>query len=202
MPESPTSTRGPSPTPAAGAHENGVRPPTDQQQFDAVVDRDSRIVLMILGGVAILAALVMSTVALVLSSEKNTSPAPVTRVLAASTAATVKPVTPPLITLSVAGSSKRGPDGKLHDAFSKTNFAVKVGQTTELRINNTDDAPHSITSPEAGVSIIVMPGVHTYSLVARTAGRFEWTCILPCDSEAAGWAMTHPGYMAGYITAT
>jgi len=27
------------------------------------------------------------------------------------------------------------------------------------------------------------------------------TC-LPGDSGAAGWAMTHPGYMAGYITAT
>lgn len=23
-----------------------------------------------------------------------------------------------------------------------------------------------------------------------------------CDSGAAGWAMTHPGFMAGYITAT
>jgi hypothetical protein len=37
--------------------------------------------------------------------------------------------------------------------------------------------------------------------MATKAGRFEWMCVIPCDSDAKGWAMTHPGYMAGYITA-
>jgi heme/copper-type cytochrome/quinol oxidase subunit 2 len=104
----------------------------------------------------------------------------------------------PMIRLSVAGANKLGPDGKMHDSFTQTDFAVKVGQPVLLRIHNADSAPHSITAPATGVSITVLPGTHTYSLVATTAGRFEWFCVLPCDP----WSMTHPGYMAGYITAT
>jgi hypothetical protein len=190
-----------------GPQANGVATPeastppplTDQQQFDATVDRDSKIVLQILAGVAIFAALVMSTVALVLSGGKTGSTTTVTQPAVAAAAA---PTGAPLITLSVAGGNKRGPDGKLHDSFSKTNFAVKVGRPTQLRIDNKDPSTHSITSPQTGVSIVILPGVHTYTITATTAGRFEWLCIIPCDTDAKGWAMTHPGYMAGYITAT
>jgi hypothetical protein len=39
-------------------------------------------------------------------------------------------------------------------------------------------------------------------MVATKAERFEWVCVITCDSDANGWAMTHPGYVAGYITAT
>ncbi|MDX6527471.1 MAG: hypothetical protein QOI43_2982 [Gaiellales bacterium] len=180
------STRGPGSPP----------PPTDQEQFDAAVQREGKIVLQVLGGLAILAALVMSTVALVLSGVKSDTTVVTTRAPVAAA-----PSSPP-ISLSIAGSSKRGPDGKMHDAFTKTNFAVKVGKPTRLRINNTDDVPHSISSVEAGVTIIVQPGVHTYTIVAKKAGRFLWVCNIVCDSGAAGWAMSHPGYMAGYITAS
>jgi uncharacterized cupredoxin-like copper-binding protein len=190
-----------------GPQANGVATPevpdpaplTDQQRFDATVDRDGKIALQILAGVAVFAALVMSTVALALSGGKTEATKTVT--LPAVAAAAV-PAVPPLVSLSVAGGNKRGPDGKLHDSFSKTNFAVKVGQPTQLRIDNKDESPHSITSPQTGVAIVIMPGVHTYTIKATTAGRFEWICIIPCDSDAKGWAMTHPGYMAGYITAT
>jgi hypothetical protein len=177
-------------------------PPTDQEQFDATVNRDSRIVLQILAGVAILAALVMSTVALALSGGHGRSTATVTPTTAAVAPAPAVSSPAPMITLSIAGSNKRGPDGKMHDSFSKTNFAVKVGKPTQLRIDNKDPTTHSITAPGTGVAIVVLPGVHTYTINATTAGRFEWTCIIPCDSDAKGWAMTHPGYMAGYVTAS
>jgi uncharacterized cupredoxin-like copper-binding protein len=190
-----------SPVPNGAAAPDPVpsRPPTDQERFDATVNRDSKIVLQILAGVAIFAALVMSTVALVLSGGKNAGTTTVTQ---PAIAAAPAPVVSPLISLSVTGGNKRGPDGKLHDSFSKTNFAVKVGQPTQLRIDNKDEGTHSITSPQTGVSIVVLPGIHTYTITATTAGRFEWLCIIPCDTDAKGWAMTHPGYMAGYITAT
>jgi hypothetical protein len=178
---------------------SGPAPLTDQQRFDAAVDRDSGVVLQILAGVAVFAALVMSTVALALSGGKSQETKTVTQPAVAVAAA---PAVAPPISLSVAGGNKRGPDGKLHDSFSKTNFAVKVGQPTQLRIDNKDASTHSITSPQTGVSIVILPGVHTYTINATTAGRFEWLCIIPCDSDAKGWAMTHPGYMAGYITAT
>ena len=100
------------------------------------------------------------------------------------------------------GQNKKGPDGKLHDSFSKTEFAVKAGVPTKLRIDNKDDVMHSISSTAAGVSIMVQPGVHTYTLLVNRAGHFRWLCAIPCDSPTKGWAMTHAGYMAGYITAS
>jgi plastocyanin len=198
-----TLTPGSPPETANGAYAPEAVPPslpTDQEQFDAAVNRDGKIVLQILAGVAVLAALAMSTVALVLSSGKGNTTATVTQTTAAAVPSASGPS--PVITLSVAGSIKQGPDGKMHDAFSKTNFALKVGQPTRLRIDNRDASTHSITSVAAGVSVVVLPGVHTYTIVAKTAGRFEWICIIPCDSDAKGWAMSQPGYMAGYITAT
>jgi plastocyanin len=173
---------------------------TDQEQFDAVVNRDSRIVMQILAGVAVLAALVMSTVALVLASAKSSANAPAVAATAAAVVAPVPGGAP--LNVTITGSNKLGSDGKMHDSFSKTNFAVKVGQPITLRVNNTDSSPHSITSAEAGVSVILLPGVHNYTFTVQKAGHFSWLCILTCDSGAAGWAMTHPGYMAGYITAT
>lgn len=179
--------------------------PTDQEQFDAVVDRDSRIVLAILAAVGILAALGMSAAALVQSGSNSAKVTTVTRTVtvgASASAAATTPAVTPSITLSVEGGSKRGPEGKMHDAFSKTDFEVKAGQPTKLVIDNKDSGTHSITSPQAGVAIMVLPGKHTYTLTAKTAGKFEWVCIVPCDEDTNGWAMRHPGYMAGYIIAS
>jgi plastocyanin len=183
---------------------------TDQQRFDEAVAKKGKVVLQVLAGVGILAALLMSIVALNRSGEKHEAsaaaqpaatqaaitPAAASAPVAASTAATK------VVDLKIIGSYKVGPDGKKHDAFTKTEFAVKVGQPLTLQIDNTDNAPHSITSPVAGVNIIAQPGVHTYTLVVTKAGRFEWYCMLPCDSDANGWAMQNPGFMSGYITAT
>jgi hypothetical protein len=194
--------------PEAGpASENGasarepanVQLPTDQEKFDAEVNRKGGVFLQVLGAVGIITAIGMATVALVVASQNHTSAmvmpsAPVAAVPSAPVGRT--------ISLSVAGSIKKGPDGKMHDAFSRTNFAVKVGQPTQMRIDNKDASSHSITAPGTGVSIIVRPGVHTYTMIATKAGRYEWMCLIPCDSDAHGWAMTHPGYMAGYLTVT
>jgi hypothetical protein len=179
----------------------GPPPLTDQEQFDAAVNRDGKIFLQVLGGCAILAAVVMSLIALLISTGRS-NPNTVTVTQTAAAPAPASTSTGPLITLSVASENKKGSDGKMHDSYSKTNFAVKVGQPTRLLIDNTDSGSHSITSAETGVNIIVMPGVHTYTILAKKAGRFEWKCDITCDTGAAGWAMTHPGYMAGYITAT
>jgi len=172
-------------------------PPTDQERFDAAVIRDEKIVLRVLAGVAVVAALVMSTIALFVSTGRHDS----TTTVSVPAAAAAAPV-PAVVSLSVAGENKKGPDGKLHDSFSKTEFAVKAGVPTKLRIDNKDDVMHSISSTAAGVSIMVQPGVHTYTLLVKQAGHFRWLCVIPCDGPTKGWAMTHAGYMAGYITAS
>ena len=175
----------------------------DQQAFDTAVDRDLKYILEILAAVGVVAAIVMSTLALAKSGGHTTTvlraqtPAPATNSAQPAQAA-------PSATLKVKieGGVKPGPDGKKHDAYSVTNFPVKVGVPLKLRIDNTDDVPHNIVSPAVGVSIIVKPGVHTYTLQVNTAGRFQWFCTIPCDTDANGWAMLHAGFMSGYITAT
>jgi len=180
---------------------------TDQEIFDEEVVRKGKVLLEVLAGVGIFAAVLMSSIALVRSSASGpavqaSAKTPLSSVAftapgaAAATAAAAVPVKTE--DLKVVAEYKRGPEGTKHDAFTQTNFTVKVGQPLRLRIDNTDTAPHSITSPQAGVNITVQPGTHTYTLVVHEAGHFTWDCILECDP----WAMTHIGYMSGYITAT
>jgi hypothetical protein len=52
---------------------------------------------------------------------------------------------------------------------------------------------HSITATGAGVK----PGVHTYTLIVHSTGRFKWVCAYPRDP----FSMVHTSYMQGYITA-
>ena len=179
---------------------------TDQERFDESVDRKGKLILQSLAGVGILAALLMSMVALVQSGGHHEASAMMGKravaQVASATALASKPAPATAISVKIVGAVKMGPDHKKHDIFTKTNYAVKVGQPVRITIDNTDDAPHSITAPAAGVNIIAQPGVHTYTMLVTTAGKFQWYCMLPCDGDAGGWAMQHPGYMSGYITAT
>jgi len=151
--------------------------------------------LRALAGAGIGAAVLMSMVALVQSGERQEARA--ASQAAAERAAGAPPVAT-RVSLSVIPEYKRGPEGEKHDAFTVTEFTVRVGRPQTLRIDNTDSVPHSITAPAAGVNIVLMPGVHTYTLIVKRAGTFLWFCTFQCDE----WAMQHPGYMSGYITAS
>ena len=177
----------------------------DQQEFDAAVNRNGKWLLELMLGLGVLAAVVMSAVALSQSSQGGSSKASAAtpaKVAAVAPVAATQPAATPVVDLKIIGAYKLAADGKKHDAFTKTDFAVKVGEPLKLRIDNTDDVDHSITSPVAGVNIDAKPGTHTYTLVVHSAGRFQWYCMIPCDSDANGWAMQNPGYMSGYITAS
>jgi heme/copper-type cytochrome/quinol oxidase subunit 2 len=178
----------------------------DQQKFDEAVNSKGKVVLEWLAGAGVVAALAMSMVALIQSgkgSEATLAAQPAVKQAQAPSAEQAQgAATAKAVDLKIVGASKLGPDGKKHDVFTKTDFAVKVGQPLKLRINNTDDVPHSITAPVADVNITIQPGTHTYKLVVKQAGRFQWFCIIPCDSDSHGWAMQNAGFMSGYITAT
>ncbi len=165
----------------------------EQKPEDAGASRNAqRITLAIFAAFAVVVALVGIDVALISSAQ--VAPAqPVVNVVHLSGNAPMLRT----VDLSVSPGIKPGPGGKLHDAFSVTNFTVRVGQPVKLVIDNTDTATHSITSAAAGVNIVVRPGVHTYTLVVRHSGRFAWMCTYPCDP----YSMSHFGYMRGYITA-
>jgi hypothetical protein len=176
----------------------------DQAQFDDTVEKTGKTVLEVFAGLGIFAALLMSIIALNQSSEHNT--VTITSGVAApatGSSATANASLPAkVMSLKIIPGGKLGPDKIMHDTFTKTEFAVKVGQKLDLKIDNTDEGEHSITSPQIGVNIVVKPGVHTYEIVVKEKGRFSWFCVIPCDDEANGWAMQHAGYMAGFITAT
>jgi len=170
----------------------------DSHNFDlnpapvvATQNKTSKITLAAMGAVAAVLVLIGLDVALV-GGAQAAPPRPVLQVVKMSGTTAVQPV----VYLTVSPGVKPGPDGKLHDAFSVTNFEVHAGQAVKLVINNTDNGPHSITSPSAGVNILVRPGTHTYTLLVRKTGRFEWYCTQPCDP----YSMSHVGYMRGYIT--
>ncbi len=177
----------------------------DQEEFDAAVNRDGKLILAWLGGIGVVLALLFSILALTKSADRNTvtitsgAAAPATSSTPTGTPSALPTKT---VSLKVIPEGKAGPDGKKHDNFTQTEFAAKVGQKLDLTIDNTDEGEHSITSPEIGVNIIVKPGIHTYEIVVKEKGRFTWFCVIPCDSNANGWAMQHAGYMRGYITAT
>ena len=180
--------------PGAGAEEPG-RETERRYRREAVKRKDRQVVLETVAVMTILVALVLSAVALIRSKEPLTTNA-------SSTSQASLLSTPVLASTSIVPESKLGPDGKKHDAYTVTNFAVKAGQPLQITIDNTDEQPHSITSAEANVNITAMPGVHTYTVVVKTPGTYQWFCVYPCDSGANGWAMKHAGYMSGYITVT
>ncbi|HEY2654852.1 MAG TPA: hypothetical protein VGI55_03625 [Solirubrobacteraceae bacterium] len=166
--------------------------PADPRPEDPppIAHKLNKFMIATLGGVALVLALIGIDVVLI-NGAQNPPPRPVIQHVTLSGAAAI----PSTIYITVSPGLKPGPDGKLHDAFSVTNFDVRAGHPVKLVINNTDSAPHSITAPGAGVDIVIRPGVHTYSLLVRRTGRFEWFCKYPCDP----YAMSHAGYMRGYI---
>lgn len=99
--------------------------------------------------------------------------------------------------------AKKGPDGQWHDAALPAIYSVQSGAVITLTLVNDDSSPHSFTSPTLGVDQVVpggspnKPGQATVKFTAPTkAGQYEWWCKFPCDP----WAMTHNGYMRGYLT--
>lgn len=156
-----------------------------------------------------LMAIIVSFVAL--SSSSSTGSATVSMPMmtpAASAAAT--PAAPAVAPQSVSMSfrsdtehGRRGPDGTWHDAGLPAVYSVRAGARVTVTLLNYDTSPHSFTAPGLGVDQIVAggsptnPSRTTFTYTApRQPGRYAWWCKFPCDP----WAMTHVGYMRGYVT--
>lgn len=110
------------------------------------------------------------------------------------------------ISLKVLPGGKKGPDGKMHDAFAPADFTLKEETPVRITIYNYDNMPHSLTAPELGLNIQAAvatadgrPGVTTVTFTPTKAGDFHWFCTDPCDLENGGWAMNQDGYMQGTI---
>jgi heme/copper-type cytochrome/quinol oxidase subunit 2 len=66
---------------------------------------------------------------------------------------------------------------------------------------NYDNGPHSLVSPSLHINKLIpaakgkKPGRVTFTVKPKKAGKYDWWCGEPCDP----WAMTHNGYMRGFI---
>ena len=153
-------------------------------------------------GLLSIVAVIISLAALSASSKTTTT----TIAQAAATVPAAPAPAPVHMTMAVKTDTehgKRGPDGAWHDAFLPADFSVKAGQSVTITVSNYDNSPHSFTAPSLGLDQRIPGGSekapHTITFTFKAPsqpGSYEWWCSLPCDP----WAMTHNGYMRGYIT--
>ena len=121
------------------------------------------------------------------------------------------------VTVYVLPGALPGPDGKGHDSFVPSTFAVKSGAAAQLEIVNYDTGAHTITAPTLNLNIQIAPAkkdggkvtpvATTYTLPPTKVGTYRWYCALQCDGPSH-WAMDQgyggpgkEGYMAGFIVA-
>ncbi len=119
--------------------------------------------------------------------------------------AAVPPATLAIVAKSDAQHGRKGPDGKWHDAFLPADLTVRAGQRVTLTFANYDDMMHSFNAAQLHVNVMIpgakghAPGTATVTFTAPTRpGAYLWICAMPCDP----WAMSHDGYMRGYVRVT
>jgi plastocyanin len=167
---------------------------TDQERFNQEVQTNGKRILFWLFGFLAILSLTLSVAAV--AKEPRQAPQYVTvKQYVTKTVQVGTPAPTQTIALKVGPAWKKGPDGKLHDAFSVTTFKLTAGKAITLRITNFDNVPHSITSPQSGVDIVAQPGTHNYTLMVSKTGTYQWFCKYGCDP----WSMAHAGYMRGTI---
>jgi heme/copper-type cytochrome/quinol oxidase subunit 2 len=100
-----------------------------------------------------------------------------------------------------------GPDHKMHDSYTPTDFTAPAGEKIIVTVYNYDTGRHSFMAPSLHLNVLIpaaqrtgVPAVKVFSFTVPRAGIYRWHCMQPCDDEAGGWAMAHQGYMAGTIT--
>jgi plastocyanin len=98
--------------------------------------------------------------------------------------------------------ARRGPEGTWHDAFLPADFTVQPGATVKVTFLNYDEGEHSFTSMPLGLNVKIPAGSAGHpkatSFTFRAPdhrGTYPWWCAMPCDP----WAMSHVGYMRGYV---
>jgi plastocyanin len=122
-----------------------------------------------------------------------------------------------------------GPDGKGHDVFVPSTFAVKAGVPVVVTVVNYDEGAHSIVAAGLGLNVVIKPGIEpkeaagkestaedigegvqpvttTFTFTPAHKGVYRWYCGVPCDAGQNYWAMGQgyggpgkEGFMAGYI---
>jgi hypothetical protein len=114
---------------------------------------------------------------------------------------------PARLSMVVVPGLRLGVDKKVHDTITPTDITAYSGQKVILTVYNYDTGMHSITAPAIKLNLMIpgathdgVPAVTTFTFSVAKAGSYHWLCVVPCDDDAKGWAMSHANYMAGTIT--
>jgi len=150
--------------------------------------------------VVALTALAVASLGITACGGATNAAAPAPAVAAAATGNTSSYGTNAITVNVIPGAiTMSGMDSKMHDAVLPSSWVVKKGQTFTLTAINYDGGPHTITSPDLGLSFLiaagkenkatkkVTPKTSTTTFVATKAGAFHWYCALPCDGPTI-WA--------------
>ncbi len=158
-----------------------------------------------LTGLMSVMAIIISTVALSSGSGTSTTVITTPAASAHSVVAAAAPA-PQLISVNIKADDehgRKGPDNQWHDAFLPADYTVHAGAKVTITFHNYDTGPHTFTSPALNVNQVISAGTEstprdvTFTFTAPTkTGKYAWWCSVPCDP----WAMTHDGYMRGYVT--
>jgi hypothetical protein len=165
--------------------------PTDQENFDAQVNKDGKLVLQILAGVGVVAALSMSIAALIVAGHRTMMPEHVAGVatagpvVPASASVTIVHVTKGCHTLAVNGAAPGSPSATLH---------LQVGGALHVRDN--DVMPQRLVQraagPRAQLASAAMGHMGARSTVTfPTAGTYSLT-TRPGEDYSAGIQTTGP----------
>lgn len=110
------------------------------------------------------------------------------------------------IYLTILPASHLGPDKIMHDSFSPADFSVVQGVPVQVSVYNYDGGSHSFTSSALKLNVMIkgspktgVPSVTTFKFTPTKTGEFTWECVVQCDGQANGWAMSHDGYMMGKV---
>ena len=161
----------------------------------------------ILAGLAGCALLILSVPTAVVLSAPTLGGATTQVASAASRPSVTLP--PAQVSMVIVPGIRLGPDKKMHDAFTPTDFSARAGEKIVLTVYNYDGGDHSITAPALHLNLVIpgakqqgVPTVKTFHFTITKAGAYHWLCVVPCDDDTKGWAMSHDHYMAGTITIT
>lgn len=164
----------------------------DQQQFDAQVNRTGKFVLEILAGVGVFAALVMSIVALMQSTDSSSTTtiirtvgaAPTAQSLPASVSGTIEHVTKGCHTLNLEGMAQSAPTATVHlavggrlnlqdnDVMPHKLYSVSGPQATFTNADmNHMGAKSSVTFPSAGTYVLSTKAGEDYTKGITTIGE-------------------------------
>ncbi len=151
----------------------------------------------------------LSLIALIVSFAALGSSNPHTTMVMAPAGSTPpgKPQAVKLIVKADTEHGKLGSDGKWHDAFLPADFTVRPGARVTVTVVNYDTMPHSFTSSTLSSGQLInqvipagaagSPSTTKFTFTAPASpGKYSWWCAMPCDP----WAMSHDGFMRGYVT--